>query len=29
MIWFVVGLIFGFAIGAFLSDMMDEDNEQK
>lgn len=29
MIWFLIGLIFGFAIGAFLSDMMDEDNEQK
>ena len=29
MIWFVVGLIAGFTIGVFLSDMTNEDKEEK
>ena len=29
MIWFVAGLITGFTIGVFLSDMANEDKEEK
>ena len=29
MIWFVIGLITGFTMGVFLSDMTHEDKEEK
>ena len=29
MIWLLIGLITGFTIGVFLSDMMNEDKEEK